>query len=104
MGYIQRREDRPKPWLARYRGPDGKYHGKSFRRKVDAERWLREEEGKSDRDDWVDPAAGKVRFAGWSETWLRGLHSVKPKTLAGSVQQSSFSIPAGSMAANCSSE
>jgi integrase len=83
VGYIQRREDRPKPWLARYRGPDGKHHGKSFRRKVDAERWLREEEGKSDRGEWVDPAAGKVRYAGWSESWLAGLHSIKPKTLAG---------------------
>lgn len=59
MGYVRRPEDRPKPWLARYRVPDGKHHGKSFRRKVDAERWLREEEGKSDRGEWVDPAAGK---------------------------------------------
>jgi integrase len=83
MGYIQRREDRPKPWLARYRGPDGRHHSKSFRRKVDAEKWLHVEESKSIRGEWVDPTAGKIIYREWSERWLEGIHSVKPKTLAG---------------------
>jgi len=83
MGYIARREDRPKPWLARYKGPDGRHHSKSFRRKVDAEKWLTFEEGKALRGEWVDPTAGAVTFGEWSEQWLAGLHSIKPKTLAG---------------------
>lgn len=83
MGYIQRRDDRPKRWLARYRGPDGRYHSKSFKRKVDAEKWLKLEESKVIKADWVDPAAGKVTYRAWSETWLVGLHSIKPKTRAG---------------------
>lgn len=41
MGSIQRIE-RPKPWLAGYRGPDGRQHSKTFSRKVGAERWLRD--------------------------------------------------------------
>lgn len=83
MGYIQRREGRPQPWLARHKGPDGRHHSKAFRRKVDAEKWLALEESKSIRGEWVDPGAGKIRYADWAETWLAGLHSVKPKTLAG---------------------
>jgi integrase len=83
MGYIQRREDRPKPWLARHKGPDGRLHSRAFRRKIDAEKWLALEESKSIKGEWVDPAAGKATYRQWSETWLAGLHSVKPKTLAG---------------------
>lgn len=83
MGYIQRRDDRPKRWLARYRGPDGRHHSKSFKRKVDAEKWLKLEESKVIRSDWVDPAAGRVTYRAWAETWLTGLHSIKPKTRAG---------------------
>lgn len=83
MGYIQQREDRPKKWLARYKGPDGRHHSKAFHRKVDAEKWLALEESKSIRGEWVDPTAGKVTYREWSEQWLAGLHSVKPKTLAG---------------------
>ncbi|HWB87950.1 MAG TPA: site-specific integrase [Acidimicrobiia bacterium] len=82
VGYIQRR-DRPKPWIARYRGPEGRVHSKSFRRKVDAEKWLTIEEGKTLRGEWVDPTAGTIRYAEWAESWLAGLHNIGPKTRAG---------------------
>jgi integrase len=80
MGSI-RRVDRPKPWLARYRGPDGRQHSKTFRRKVDAERWLRIEESGADRGEWVDPSAGQIKFSQWAETWLSSL-DLKPATKA----------------------
>jgi hypothetical protein len=51
MGSIQR-VARPQPWLARYRAPDGRQHSKTFHRKVDAEKWLRAEEGAADRGAW----------------------------------------------------
>lgn len=82
MGSIQR-VDRPKPWLARYRAPDGRQYSKSFGRKVDAEKWLTLEEGKALRGDWIDPTAGAVPYAEWSEKWIAGLHSIGPKTRAG---------------------
>jgi integrase len=82
MGSIQKR-DRPRPWLARYRGPDGRQHSKSFRRKVDAEKWLTLEEGRALRGEWVDPAAGVITYRDWSATWLAGIHSIEPKTRAG---------------------
>jgi integrase len=65
--------DRPSPWRARYLGADGRQRSRSFERKVDAERWLREELAKIDRGLWVDPAAGDVTFAEWSAGWLEGL-------------------------------
>jgi integrase len=82
MGYIQKR-DRPKPWLARYKGPDGRHHSKSFRRKVDAEKWLTLEEGKTIKGEWVDPEAGTISYGEWAESWLEGLHHIGPKTRAG---------------------
>jgi len=68
---------------ARYRGPDGREHSKAFTRKVDADRWLRSELSRTDQGVWVDPSAGAVTFADWSELWLAGLHGIEPKTRAG---------------------
>ncbi len=82
MGSINR-INRPRPWLVRYRGPDGRQHSKTFRRKVDAERWLRNEEARLDRGEWVDPSAGTVPYSEWAETWLASLHGIGPKTRAG---------------------
>lgn len=82
MGSVQR-VDRPKPWLARYRAPDGRQYSRSFKRKVDAEKWLTMEESKALRGEWVDPSAGTVIFADWVDVWLSGLHGIEPKTRAG---------------------
>ncbi len=71
-GSIQHRPDRPKPWRARYRGPDGRQHSKAFARKVDADKWLRGELAKADRGEWVDPGAGSVSVEEWSRRWLAG--------------------------------
>ena len=76
-GSVQHRPDRPKPWRARYRGPDGREHSRSFARRVDADRWLRLELASADRGLWVDPTAGDVVFGDWAEAWLTGL-TVKP--------------------------
>jgi hypothetical protein len=56
--------DRPKPGRARYRGLDGKERSRSFLRKVEAERWLRNEMALQDRGIWTDPSAGRVLFRG----------------------------------------
>ena len=82
MGSIQHRGDRPKPWRARFNGPDGRQHSKSFARRIDAERWLRAELRRLDRGEWLDPQAGRLTISEWAEIWLRGL-TLKPKTKAG---------------------
>lgn len=82
MGWIRKRSDRPAPWRAGYRGPDGRERSRSFHRKVEAERWLRDELQKQDRGLWIDPSAGTVPFEDYAEDWFRGL-ILKPKTVAG---------------------
>jgi ribosomal protein L34 len=71
MGYIERL-DRPKPWRARYRTPDGRTISKSFRRKGDAEKWLLLEEGDVLAGRWHDPRSGTELFSGYCEKWLEG--------------------------------
>lgn len=83
-GSIQKRKDRPdKPYRARYWAPDGKQKSRSFAKKTDAQLWLRNELGKLDSGEWLDPKAGAVTVREWSETWLHGLTGKKPKTLSG---------------------
>ncbi len=79
-GSIDQRPDRRKQWRARYTGPDGRQHSKSWRTKVEAQRWLRGEIGKLDRGDWMDPAGGKQLLGENAPRWLDGRVRVKEKT------------------------
>jgi len=81
-GSIQRIDRRSRPWRARLRVA-GVEHSRTFHRKTDAERWLREELVKVDRGLWHDPAAGGETYRAWSEHWLGNLRGVKPKTRTG---------------------
>lgn len=81
MGSIQR-VDRSKPWRARYWGPDGRQHSKSFARKVDAERWLKVSEAEALTSRWVDPAAGTEPFGPYAEEWIAGKRSTVGETTA----------------------
>jgi integrase len=83
MGWIRKRPSRPAPWRAGYRGPDGREHSKSFRRKADAERWLRNELQKQDLGVWVDPAAGSISVEEWASIWMSGRVGLTEKTRAG---------------------
>lgn len=83
MGWIRKRQDRPSPWRAGYRGPDGREHSRSFVRKVDAERWLRSELQKVDLGIWVDPEAGNISVEDWSAIWMSGRVGLTEKTRAG---------------------
>lgn len=82
MGWVRKRPNRPSQWRAGFRGADGREHSKSFERKVDAERWLRDQEWKLDRGTWIDPAAGNIRLREYADEWLAG-RILKPKTLEG---------------------
>jgi integrase len=56
-------------WRGAYRDESGKQHTKSFKRQIDAKRWVSTEEAKVVRGDWVNPAAGKVTFAAFYADW-----------------------------------
>ena len=83
MGWIRKRSNRPAPWRAGYRGPDGREHSKSFERKADAERWLRNELQKVDLGLWVDPSAGDISLEDWSAIWMSGRVGLTEKTRVG---------------------
>jgi hypothetical protein len=80
MMAIDRRPDRPKPWRARYWGPDGSQHSRSFARRADAQRWLAEVAHDKNRGHWTNPALGRVRFAAWVEEWQETTNNVRPTT------------------------
>jgi cytochrome b subunit of formate dehydrogenase len=65
MPSIEYRPDRPKPYRARYWGPDGKLHSRSFARKDDAQRWLTSEEAAKLKGSWIDPSRRPAHPVGW---------------------------------------
>ena len=69
MPSIEYRPDRPKPYRARYWGPDGKLHNRSFARKEDAQRWLTSEEASKLKGTWIDPSRARRRFNDWADEW-----------------------------------
>lgn len=65
---IQYREGRAKPYLAR---PmiNGRQITKSFRTQKEAAAWISEQLALANRGEWIDPNAGKVTVASFSERW-----------------------------------
>ena len=65
MPSIEYRPDRPKRYRARYWGPDGKLHSRSFARKDDAQRWLVSEEVQAQGHlDRPQPVTAAIRRLG----------------------------------------
>lgn len=68
MGWVWKQN---RAWRGAYRDEVGKQHTKSFKRQVDAKRWVATEEAKVVRGDWVNPTAGKVTFSAFYADWSR---------------------------------
>ena len=69
-------------YRARYRDPSGRQRNKTFRRKVDAEKYLALIEAAKVRGTWTDPAHGKITLAEWLETWWGSAADLRPSTKA----------------------
>ncbi len=67
------RDPRDGTWLARWRDPAGRQHKKSFRRKIDAQRWLDQLQAEMHRGQYIDPAGAKLRVGAFAESWAAGL-------------------------------
>lgn len=67
-------------WDVYYRGPDGKQRKKTYKRKVDAQRYANTVEADIVRHDWVDPQRGRQPFGEWAEKWIETTAHLKPKT------------------------
>ena len=81
-GHIQKRErDGKVSYRARITGPDRRERSKTFRRKVDAQRWLTDQRAAIDQGTWIDPAAGDVTLGEWADAWMAA-RQVRPSTRA----------------------
>jgi integrase len=70
-------------WKARLSITGAGTRNKTFDRKIDAEKWLRNEQARLDRSEWTDPRLARTTFAEWAIPWLDTRRHLKPKTLAG---------------------
>jgi len=59
-------------WQANWRDPAGRKRAKNFKRKRDAERYVAELEAAKNRGLYIDPHAGKVKFADYLPRWVVG--------------------------------
>lgn len=60
----------PKRWLVIWRDPTGRQKTRAFERKPDAEAWRDQVATEVRRGDYIDPAAGRLRFEQLAEQWL----------------------------------
>ena len=67
MASITKRPDGK--YRARYRDAGGREHAKHFERKIDAQRWVREQESSRDAGTWVDPRAGRRPLSEYVIAW-----------------------------------
>jgi integrase len=61
-------------YRACWRDPSGRQRSKSFKTKRDANRFLAELEASKNRGLYIDPRAGRVRFADYLPHWIVGRH------------------------------
>src|SRR6266536_1994942 len=69
-------------WRARYTGPDGHEHARSFPKKTDARRWLDQQEAAKTTRTWTDPALGRIRFRAWYQEWWPTVTNLRVSTAA----------------------
>ena len=67
-------------WRANWRDPAGRQRAKTFKTKRDAARFLAELDTARNRGLYIDPHAGKVKFANYLATWVAGRNHEKTTT------------------------
>jgi integrase len=78
MGFIEKRNGK---YRARYRDAIGNQRCKTFSRKTDADRFVREMEVDLERGAWLDPRAAEVPVAIWAEEFLALARRLSPTTV-----------------------
>lgn len=67
-------------WQVRYRDLSGEERARTFRRRVDAERFLVTVEADKLRGTWTDPRLEKTTVGEWAPTWQAGRVHLRPST------------------------
>ena len=70
-------------YQVRYRDPDRAQRAQLFEKKAEAVAFANSVETDIQRDNYLDPAKGKVSLAQWSEEWFATTRHLKPKTREG---------------------
>jgi integrase len=77
MAYVERRErlgadgQLLKSYGVRWRGPDGRERNKTFKKKVEADRFCAVVSADLVRGQYVDPDAGKIPFKTYARKWIQ---------------------------------
>jgi integrase len=69
------RHGKGRRWRVRYLDPDGRERGRSFDRRVDADRFRTQVDADVLRGTYLDPDAGKVTLRRYAEGWAKGWHA-----------------------------
>jgi integrase len=69
-------------WETRWYDADHRLRGKSFRRKVDADRFRSQVEVDKEAGTYADPALGKTPLAEWAQRWQATTVHLRPSTRA----------------------
>jgi hypothetical protein len=77
MGYVEKRYG---GYRVRYKDPNGRLTSRTFPRKTDADRFLREMEVEVSRGLWVDPRDADMPLEVWAETFLSMARRLSPST------------------------
>ncbi|MHB1447189.1 MAG: tyrosine-type recombinase/integrase [Acidimicrobiales bacterium] len=77
MGSLEKRNGR---YRAKYRDPLGRQRSKTFTRKADADRFVREIQVEMERGRWVDPAGAEMPLAVWAEDFMSPARRLAPTT------------------------
>lgn len=80
MAHIEDRRHEGRGWRVRYRAPNGRELNKSFRRRVDAERFMNSVETSKAEGRWVDPHLGRQRFGEYGERVLASRINLRPSS------------------------
>ena len=83
MAHIRRHPVDETKWQVRYVDPIGRERSRTFRRKVDAEKYLIHVEAQKQRAEWIDPELAATRFADFARPWLDTRSHLKPRTREG---------------------
>jgi hypothetical protein len=70
-------------WDVRYRGSDRRQAKRTFKRKIDAQRFAATTEADVLRGEWIDPRRARETFGHWAAQWQPTTTHLKPKTRAG---------------------
>lgn len=82
MASVEKSRNKRGGYVVRYRGPDRKPRTQTFRKRLDADRFLRTVEADIIRGTYVDPMAGRLLFGEWADRWWSSTVDLRPTTRA----------------------